>query len=903
MNLFKRLSRWLCLVWRSREIDDDLNRELQSHLDLEAADQRENGLSHANADSAAQRLFGNSILIAEDVREEWGFGWLERFKQDFKYGIRTLRKSPGFTVVAVLTLALGIGANTSIFSIVNALILRPLPFPDAERLVRVYSTKDGAKITGYSWPGGPSALDFRDLTEGGNSFDKTVVYDAWRKNVSFGIAGIAPEEMYVGLAPAEYFEILGIKPVAGRLFTADENEEGKNYVAAISTRLWNDRFGGDPDILSRKLIINNESYSIVAVMPDVVPEWMERSWRIEVWTPFAFSGLYTETSRGSRGWGTLARLRPGIRLETAQAEVRSIAARLASEYPVDDGVGASVERLADTRAGAMRPRLYLLAGAVVLILLIACVNLGNLLMGRGAARQRELTLRAALGASRARLVQQLLVETLLLSLAGGVCGLMLAQVGVTVLARMQPAGLREFGSIGIDWRVLIFTAAVSLSATFLFGLAPAISGTRLNLEHALRQGGRSGGSGSSSQRMRAALVAIEMAMSLMLLVGAGLLVQSIARLQRQDLGIRQDHLLKGHVYLPPVHYSTPRAITHFSDDLASKVRAIPGVIDATVTTIYPPRNGWTQMLGLPGRPAERVQDIASAQFGVCDWHFVKACGIRLVRGRDFAESDGENSPPVALINDEFSRRYFFGQDPVGMRVHIGPPPFLNLPKGYDTNDDSDVTIIAVIADFRNAGLAVAPEPQILGLYSQHPLVNYGFKEILARTEMDPRLLAPVIQRQLQTMDPDLPFSEVETITEVVSKQTGEQRFTGLILVLFAVGGLALAAVGIYGVVSLLVTQRDQELAVRIALGATRGTALWLVLKQSLGMSAVGAVAGLAGAWSAQKLLAQVLFGISAVDPLTFAGAAFFLMVIAATSSVIPGLRVVGIDPAKTLREG
>jgi len=421
---------------------------------------------------------------------------------------------------------------------------------------------------------------------------------------------------------------------------------------------------------------------------------------------------------------------------------------------------------------------------------------------------------------------------------------------------------------------------------------------------ALRQGGRTGTSAPASRRLRHLLVVTEVAMSLLLLVGASLLLRSVVRLEGQDLGIRQgqDHLLKGHIYLPPVRYPDPAAITRFCDQLAARVRALPGVVDATVTTIYPPRNGWLQMLAIPGHPVTRMQDIPSAQFGLADAHFLGTLGIPLIRGRDFAAADGAGSRPVALISEELQRRYFPAEDPVGRQIHIGPPSFLQVAPGANTTDSADVTVVGVIGDFKNAGLALPAEPQVVGLYSQHPLVNYGFKDMVVRTALAPHVLAPAIRRQLHELDADMPFAEVQTMGELVAGQTAGQRFTTVLLACFAVAGLALAIVGIYGVVSFLVEQRRQELAVRIALGARRGTVLWLVLNQSLKMAALGAAIGLCGAWASQRLTSGLLFGISPVDPPTLAGAAGVLLAVAALASAIPAARALRIDPAGTLRQ-
>jgi putative ABC transport system permease protein len=902
MNVQDWLRRLRTRSWPRRNREEEFKRELEAHLELETQEQQGSGVTPQEAHYAARRAFGNTTLVQEDVRGVWNAIWLERFTRDVKYAARSLRKSPGFAAVAVLTLALGIGANTAIFSAINALMLQPLPFSAADQLVRIYSIQNGMFNT-FANPDGPSALDVRDFAQRSRSFQNMVAYDTWAKNVSFGESTGQPEQMAVGLVPAAYFEILDVRPIIGRFFSEDENQEGKNYVAAISAQLWRNRFDGDPSVLGRKIRINGEPYSIVAVMPDVIPTWVEPGRHSEIWTPFPYSpDLWSERGRGERGYAVLARLKPGVSLEQAQADLSVIAAALAAEHPVDEGVGVAVKRLADSRVGALRPMLYLLMGAVSLILLIACVNLANLLLARNSTRQRELAVRAALGAGRGGLVRQLLAETLLLSLIGGAVGFACAEIGLRALARMRPENLPQLASVGIDCRVLTFTLLVSLVTSLLFGLAPAFMGTRLDLVDALKQGGRSGTPGRSSQRARSLLVITEMAMCLMLLVGASLLVRSIMRLQGQNLGIRQDHLLRGRIYLPPVRYTNPGVRTRFCDDFATRVRALPGVMDATVTTVYPPINGWTQMLVIPGHPVTRIQDVPAAQFGVVDQHFLRTLGIPLIRGRDFAESDAATSPPAALISEEFKRRYFATEDPIGRKIHIGPPPLPQIAPEENITDDVDVTIIGVIGDFKNAGLALAPQPQITVLYSQHPLVNGGFKDILIRTAWEPHVVESEVRSQLHALDADMPLAEAQTIDELVERQTGGQRFTTDLLASFAVAGLALAIVGIYGVISFLVAQRNQELAVRMALGASHANVLWLVLKQGLRMAAIGAIIGLCAAFAAQKFTSGLLFGISPVDPLTFAAAPIFLLAVAAIACAIPGARVLRIDPAQALRQ-
>jgi putative ABC transport system permease protein len=886
--------------------DERLKGEIEEHLALQTAENLRAGLPPAEARRQAMLKFGAMEAIKEDYRAERRMLFIDTALRDIRYALRMLRKNPGFTMVAVLTLALGIGADTAIFSVVESVLLRPLPFSGADRIVRIEATEDGVPINpnGSGRPGGPSAVDMRDFAESNHSFENMAVYDTWRKNVSFAGQETQPEQMWVGLVPGAYFEILDVKPIMGRLFTRDESVVCKCYVAAISAQLWNNRYAGDKTILGRKISINDEPYTIVAVMPDVIPEWME-SKTVQIWTPFAFADaegdLWTEAGRGGRGFYSLGRVKPGVSTEQAQADLATIAAGLAAAHPIDRGIGVALERLSETRARDLRPMLFLLMGAVSLILLIACVNLANLLLARNSAREQELAMRAALGAGRGRLVAQLLVETLLLALIGGGIGLVLARIGVTSLSRMHPDNLPQLALIGVDGRVLMFTVVVSLITSLFFGLGPALTGTRLDPVNALKLGSRSGTPGLRAQRMRNVLVVMEVAMSLMLLVGASLLVQSILRLERQQLGIRQDHLLTGHFYLPGVRYPNPGALTRFSDQFADRVRALPGVMEGSVTTIYPPNYNWIQMLDIPGHPATRIQDIPSAKFGLTDAHFLKTLGIPLIRGRDFAESDTAASPPVALISQELERRYFPTDSPLGQRIHIGPPQFLHIPAGANITDSADVTIIGVIGDFRNSGLASPPEPQIIVLYSQHPLVNYGFKDIVVRTASNPRLLVPEIALQLHAMDAEMPFAQVQTIDEIVEQQTGRQRFTTLLLGLFAAAGLVLAAVGIYGVVSFLVAQRRRELAVRVAVGASAGNVLWLVLKDGLQMAAMGASVGLIGVWAAQKLMDGLLFGISPVDPLTFAGSAAFLVAVVMFACWVPAWRAGRVDPCTALR--
>ncbi|HEY2014723.1 MAG TPA: ABC transporter permease, partial [Bryobacteraceae bacterium] len=664
---------------RRRTREDELDEEILAHLAIEAKQRIDAGEPAEQAEHSARREFGNVALVKEVTRGVWGHRQLEVLAQDLKYAAKAMRRTPGFTLVAILILALGIGANTVIFSMVDAALLRPLPFPQSDRLVRVWSTRDGTPV------GGPSALDMRDFAAAARNFEGMIVYDHWRKNVSGILGSREAEEMVVGLVPGKYFELLGIRPILGRVFSEVESVYGSHYVAIVSRRFWQNRFGADPAILGKTLRINGETYSIVAVVPDVVPAWMDQTTApISLWTPYASEDMWSEAQRGGRGDSSLGRLKPGVTWQQARTELASLAARLAREHPVDRGIGATVEPLADTRAGPTGPILLLLSGAVGMVLVIACANLASLLLARNSARSREMAVRAALGAGRSRLLRLLFVEALVLSLAGSLAGLGLASAAGWALTERNGSGilpytgtthaLGQFWSAAPEPRILFFALGISLITALLFGLAPALTGTRVSLADTLREAGRSSAVTFGRQRFRRILVIAEIALSLILVFGAGLLAQTMARLQRQDPGFRPDRLLIAHVYIPPARYPDAGAITRFCDSFGERVRALPGVVDASVTTGYPPVIGWQQMFTVPGTPVSRTADVPTTRFAAVDARYLRTLGLLLVNGRDFAETDTSISQPVMIVNQAFVDRYFANQDPIGRQIHPGPPP-------------------------------------------------------------------------------------------------------------------------------------------------------------------------------------------------------------------------------------
>ena len=898
---------WLSRLLRRNKVEADLGRELQFHIAERISALKRSGLSEEEARQKVRQEFGGIEQVKEECRDARSTLWIESLTKDVSYALRGMRRTPGFTIIAVLILALGIGASMAIFRMLDSALLRPLPFPEANRLVRVWSTNNGLPV------GGPSPLDMRDFAASAHSFERLIVYDHWRKDVSGILGSNQAEEMAVGLVPGSYFELLRIRPILGRVFSEAENVYGRHYVAIISRQFWQNHFGGDPGILGKTFRINGETYSIVGVVPDLVPGWMDQTTApIRIWTPFGFENMWSEGQRGSRGYSSLGRLKPGVSVQQAKAELTALANRLVREYPVDQGVGVAVEPLADTRAGTTRPMLLILSAAVGMVLLIACANLASLLLARNSTRSREMAIRAALGAPRSRLVRQLLIEALVLSLAGSLAGLVLASAAGAALMRMNGSGilpyttttnmLGQFSSAMPDGRMLLFAIGISLVTSILFGLAPAFTATRFSLESTLREGGRSGGVSRSRQRFRRLLVVGEIALSLVLVFAAGLLLQTMARLLHQNPGFRSDHLMIGHVYIPPARYPNADAISRFCDSFSRAVRATPGVVDASITTGYPPVVGWQQMFTIPGRPVSRAMDVPLTRFAAVDAHYLSTMGIPLLSGRGFAESDIETSQPVAIVNQAFVREFFADHDPIGREIRPGPPPGVEPIPLQDFGALSrKITIIGVVRDFMNRGMGQTPAPQILTLFRQTPGLNFGFKDIVVRTTTEPESIVPAVARELKQLDADIPLGETRSMETHMSNQTADTRLITLLLGLFAGLGTTLAVIGAYGVIAYLVAQRTQEIGVRLALGAGATDILWLVLRDGLFMGVAGVALGLGGAFEGRIFLDRFIFGISSSDPATLLGAAILLLVVISLASAIPARRAIRIDPVQALR--
>jgi len=824
--------------------------------------------------------------------------------KDLRYAFRQLRTSPGFATVAVLTLGLGIGVSTGMFGVMKAVLLQPPPFHDPDRIVRILATQ-GDNVDG------PSPLDVRDYSAQNSTFEKMATYDSgWRKNVSALPGSTEPEQLAIGLVPAAYFEVLGVKPLMGRLFTEEENRWGNHFETILSYDFWRARLQADPNILGKVIRINDEPYTIIAVMPPGLPGWSFDSQRgpVELWTPFVpnlsanETSIWDESSRRSRAWA-IGRLKPGVSLEQAQADLQRIAANLASSHPLDRGVGVILRPIREDRVGSLRPVILLLMGAVVLILLIACSNVANLVLARNSGRTREVAVRVSMGAARWVLIRQFMTESLALGILGGALGCLLAWTACAVVARVHPPQLPQLATVHVDFWVLAFALLVSLGSSLIFGVIPAWLSSRVNLSDAFKESGRAV-VGHGKRWLRNSFVTGEMALAVMLLVATGLLMQSLLRLQSQDPGFRVDHMLRTHLFLPPVRYSNPDSITRFCRQYAERVGQLPGVQDVTISAAYPPSDEWMQYFTIEGKPAS-LGDAPEATFNVTDEHYLPVLGIALLRGRNFAATDTELSPPVALINKSLAERYFPNEDPVGRQIRVGLPEAgaaFNLPPGAGGNTAAILfTIVGVTGDSMNRGLALPPEPQLTALFRQTPNFNFGFKNLMVRTALDPLQVAEPIRQQLHGLDPNVPFAEASSMDQIMQQHTADRRYTSSLLALFAVFGTVLAGIGVYGVVSHVVAQRTGEIGVRMALGAQRSDVLWMVIKQGLSVATAGAAVGLFGAWALRRVVTQIVFGISPADPATFLVAALVLIAFAAGATYIPARRAAKVDPIVALR--
>jgi predicted permease len=802
--------------------------------------------------------------------------------QDLRYGLRMLAKSPGFTAIAVLALALGIGANSAIFSVVNTVLLRPLPYKSPEQLMMVW---EDATHLGFPL-NTPAPANFIDWREQNTVFDSM----AAMAHRSFNLTGAGEPERFDGRrVSANLFNLLGVEPVLGRTFLQEEDQPGARVVI-LSYGVWQRRFGGDPAIIGRPLTLDGESYTVVGVMPRTVQLPTLEGWHDQLWVPMAFDSEEAAL-RGSHYLEVIARLKPGMTQQQAQAEMNTIAARLEQQYPeTNTRTGARVQSLHDRLVGNIKPALLVLLGAVGFVLLIACANVANLLLARAAVRQKEIALRLALGASRSRLTRQFLTESVLLAGIGGAAGLVLSFIGLRVLQAFIPASVAQAQTISMDVKVLLFTGAVSLLTGLIFGLAPASQASHSNLNDTLKESGRDAAASRRGNRIRSALVVSEVAVSFLLLIGAGLLISSFVNLLRLDPGYRAENLLTAKIVLPDTKYPDRERRVAFFSELLRRVHALPGVESAAAASNLPlTYHGDSMPIGIEGRedpPPDQRPDVIYRTVSPGYFHTM---GIRVVQGRDFTAQDHSDAPRAVVISEKTARYFWPGENPIGKR----------LKPGSATSDGPWREVVGVVADVRQNDFAAEPKMQMYFSYEQ--VISLTPNALVVRTLVDPLSLATTVRNAVWSIDKDQPVSDIRTMEEIVSSAVARQRFSTMLLGVFAALALVLAAVGIYGVMSYSVAQRTREIGIRIALGAQRGDVLKMTVFSGLKLVFAGVAIGILAALVVTRVMASLLFGISATDPVTFASIAVVLVSVAAFASYIPARRATRIDPMLALR--
>ena len=807
---------------------------------------------------------------------------------DLRYSLRLLSKSPGFTLTAIVTLALGIGVNSGIFSIIDAVMLRPLPYTDPGRLVSIWESytqmPSVMKSSGAGRRPGRTTVSPANLVDyqaGAKAFAGIAGHDFAAMNLTG--AG-SPERIWGERITSNYFDVLGVQPQFGRGLLAEEDRPGAPNVAVISHELWERRFGLDPNLIGNSIQLDGVKYRVVGIMAPGFqsPAQFGFSDHLQFFVPAAYPADLL-ASHGDHEINVVARLAPGATIPQAQAELDAISKRLAEQFPKSNtGIKTAMAPLADDIARGVRTSLLVLLGAVGLILLIACANLANLLMVRAAGRQREISIRMALGASRARIIVELMIQSLVLSAFGCAAGLALGNWTRQLLVRLAPSGIPRLDSAGIDSRVLLFTLALSCLTGILFGLFPALQVSTARPVESLKSNERSV-AGGAILRWRSILMSAEIALSMMLLIGAGLLLRSFVALNAVDLGFATEHVLAMNVNLPDAHYKTPEQRAAFFDDLTDRVTALPGVIAAGVSNRMPLRGGWSGSFQIEGLNDDSDADLQAVSPG-----YFQTLGLSLTRGRLLTPADRNGAPLVAIVNAAFVRSLLNGQDPLGRRArrHKDAPWF---------------TIVGVVSDLRRDGKAGAVNPEIYFPAAQTNLYPVRLADFAFRASGDPKALIVAVEQQIWAIDRDQPVTSVKTLDQVISDSAAERRFQTILLALFAALALGLALVGVYGVIAYSVSQRTGEIGLRIALGAARGDILRLVIGHAMLRVAAGIAAGVLGAYGLSRSLATMLFAIKPTDPPTYVAVAALLSLIALAACYVPARRATKVDPMVALR--
>ena len=809
--------------------------------------------------------------------------------QDLRYGMRGLRKNLGFSLVAIAVLALGIGANTAIFSVVNAVLLRPLPFDDPSRLVQIWHVPPPKAFPGMT-RFSVSAANYLDWKQQNHVFEKTAIYTYDQYDLT---VGDKPQSLAAAAVESTFFPVLGVQPLLGRVFLAEEDQEGRSNVLVLSYGFWQTQFGGNPSVVGQKIMLNGTAHTVIGVMG---PRFNRPDWA-KFWVPMAWTAQQRAV-RGEHHYMVIGRLKPGVSLPQAQAEMNTISSQLAQQYPADDkDWGAVVVPLRDELVGDVRPSLLILLGAVAFVLLIACANVANLVLAKTLSRRKEIAIRSALGASRRRVLQQVLSETLLLALVGGAIGLVIAHFGVALIVKFLGQQLPHSTEIGLDGWVLAFALGISLLTGLLAGLLPAIRLTRGDVNQALKQGLGRTDSDSGGNRTRSALVVCEVALSLVLLVGAGLMIRSLLLLRAVDPGFKPQNVLTLTVSVAANKFPVPAQQVSFFDQVLQRVRALPGVESAGLIDALPLSGGGShQPVAIEGRPVVPMAEQPEVDVRLISPGYMRAMRIPVVKGRDFTDDDVAGKPRVVVISESMAKRFWPNEDPIGKHLKLT----------FSSNADREV--IGIVGDVkldsldesRSTATLYSPEPQLsspaLGEWR-----SFGMSMVV-RTSANPGSVLSAVTAAVHQVDPETPVLDAKTMDVVVDESVTQQRSTMLLLAAFAGLALLLAAVGIYSVLSYAVRRRVREIGIRMALGAQIGDVLRMVVVEGMRPTVIGVVIGLAGALALGRVLSSVIYGVSARDLATFGTVAALLTAVGFLASVIPAYRATRVDPMKTLRE-
>jgi predicted permease len=861
-----------------REMDD----ELRFHLEKQIEQNVTKGMSAEEARYAALRQFGNIGQVKEECRDSWGVRFIHDLVADTRYGLRQLRRNPGFTLVAVLTLALGIGASTAIFSVVDAVLLRPLPYARPDRLVTVLQGKGSGPV---------APANFKDWQARNRVFKDMGAAEWWEANLQ----GHDKPERVMGLhLTPEVLRLLGVQPVLGRIFSQDEGEKGREHVVVLSHGLWQRRFGADPGVVGSTVRLNGEAYTVVGVMPagfKFAPYWATQA---QIWAPLALGDR--AGNRKASSLRIFARLKDGVTVPQARADMENITRRLEQQYPGTNR-NVTVTGLQEKAVGNVRPALLVLLGAVGFLLLIGCANVAHMVLARSAARQKEIALRAAVGANSGRLVRQLLTESIVLASFGCLGGTALATWGIGVITAAMPSDLPGVENIAMDWRVLAFAIGASLLTGLLFGLAPAIQASPVNLNEPLKAGGRTTTGGNQHHRFRSALVISEFAMAALLLAGAGLMIQSFIKVQRIDPGFDSQHLLSAVISVAGTKEEEPSRRTLFFQEALQRVAALPGVRSVSAINHLPlDGDEWDFHFAAGGRPVPRPIEAPVGVFRVVMPGYFRTMGIPLLRGRGFVRTDGLNSPPAVIVNATLARQYWPGEDAVGKRLAL-----------YNHDQPAWYSIIGVAANAKQSDWTAVPQPEMYFPYLQTTMYLEStsgwarYITLVVRTGNDPTQLATAVRNAVWDLDKDVTFSRVESMNQVIAGSLSQPHLYVLLLGTFGSLALLLAAIGIYGVMSRYVSNRTHEIGVRIALGAEARDILKLITGRGMLLAGIGITAGVVTGLALTRLMASILYQVQPSDPLTFLLAVLVLAAVALAACYIPARRASKVDPIVALR--